>query len=77
MHKKMFAGIIYKGIEPHDFERPEYDCYCPVEYANATWLGDCMVCDEKGNAHPELCFIPVHVDSLGEVVGNFYQVLGE
>jgi len=75
MIKKMITGVIYEAVEPHDSERPEFDCYCPADYVMAdNAIGDCWVCDEHGNIHPGYCNSPVPVccENLGEVVGNMY-----
>ena len=74
MHKKMVAGVIYQAKRGHvyDSTKRKYDCYCPVDYAHGCVMGDCWVCDERGEIHPGYCNspVPVDVDSLGEVVGR-------
>ena len=73
MANRMFSGLIYRAIagEVYDDENPEYDCYCPAEYANDCVVGDCFVCDEDGNSCPgHECAVPVEASSLGEVAGK-------
>lgn len=72
--KKMRAGVIYKAKRGcvHDPERPQYNCYSPVEYADHCTLGDCWVCDKNGKVHPgyNVSPVPVCVDSLGKIIGR-------
>jgi len=81
MARKMIAGVIYKAVNvPYDEDRPEFDCYCPAAYVIPdNVIGDCWVCDEKGNIHAGYCNspVPVHRDNLGEVVGNYYKMIME
>lgn len=73
MAKQMVPGIIYKAIGgPHDDERPEFGCYCPAAYAADCVVGDCWVCDDRGNLHPgyNVSPVPIAVERLGETVGR-------
>jgi hypothetical protein len=74
--KKMVSGIIYKAKKGHiyDPDNKKYDCFSPASYADGCKnIGDCLVCDEKGNMHPGYVThpVPVHVDVLGSPVGTF------
>ena len=73
-HERMFSGIIYKAKRGciYDDEKPRYNCYLPVDYANDCVTGDCWVCDKNGNIHPgyNVCPVPINADMLGQVVGR-------
>jgi len=67
--KRIVSGIIYRAIEPYDEERPEFDCFMPESYADGCYIGDCFVCDEHGNKHPDMeSPVPVNSGCLGDPV---------
>lgn len=66
--KFVVAGQIYRGIEPYDDEYPEYNCYKP-DYTGRFVIVDCIVCDERGNEHPEHGgSFPVYTSAIGDAL---------
>jgi len=68
--KTVSSRIIYKATSPHDEDRPEFDCYNPIETGN-WWMVDCWPCTADGRIHPGyiVAAVPVRVEGLGEPVG--------
>jgi hypothetical protein len=62
------AGQIYKAKSGciHNPDKPQYNCYKPA-YTGTYVLVDCDVCDEYGNADPEIGgSIPIFIDAIGK-----------
>ena len=68
--KTVSARLIYQADVPHDEDRPEYDCYSPVE-TGRWWMVDCWVCNAAGEIHPgyNVAAVPVHANGLLDPVG--------
>jgi hypothetical protein len=71
MAKKMVAGVMYALKRGTVSNQGKYKYAVPADYADGCWMGDCWIVDIDGNVHPEynVSPIPLHADSLGEVVG--------
>lgn len=75
--KFVVAGQIYRGIEPDDDEMPQYDCYKP-DYTGRFIIVDCIVCDEKGNEHPEHGgSIPIYTCNIGKALNESFNEANE
>lgn len=74
MEPRMYVPkpAIYRAEEPHDPERPEFDCYMPATDMEECWMADCWICNEFGEVHPDynVSPVPVHAGSICEKVGE-------
>jgi len=57
------APAIYEAMSTYDENKPEFDCYRPVDYVEDCYIGDCWICDKYGNVHPDYCNSPVPIDA--------------
>ena len=62
--KTVSARLIYQADTPYDEQRPEYDCYNPVD-TGRWWMVDCWVCNAAGEIHPGYSVAPVPVNTNG------------
>lgn len=66
------SKLIYEANQIYDEDRPEFNCYRPVESGKHLLL-DCWVCDERGLLHPDYTGggVPVRADFIGEPVADY------
>lgn len=79
MAKKMVAGVMYTIKRGRMTDRGKYKYAVPVDYADCCTFGDCWLVDIDGNIDPgyNVSPVPIHADSLGEVVGIWVKVRDE